>query len=363
MTSTQVFAILNKRLKLVQLGIDRLEVDGTILIFHLKDGSTLRMQFPDPLGIYNIEIRQIDKEPHLICIMTDGSEIDAGVFPRGGGNCVYVGVTEPVDPMVQVWINPAEDGGGGIGSVTYTGVAGVSVGGIREGDEFFGEPIQNVIDKLLSPPYAKPKITIGINPTAVLYDVEEDTLDKLTISANVTKMTEEIKYIKYYVDTTLVETLTEDVKDGGVFKSTQTFDPVKKETFTVKVETCDVDTQSIVSATTKIKFIGKTYYGIVPEGTDIDETAIRGLNTLLKDSKGYTYDGITTEGTDLYHIVFAQPAVYGEITSIIDSMNFEYIQDYTPVTMKFGEGDDAIDYNVVYLTEPASVTDFMQKFS
>lgn len=362
MTANQVYGILIHKVRSLTSGISRIEVDGTTLIFYTMDGNVLRMNFPDPTGIENVEIRQIDKEPHLICIMTDGSEIDAGVFPRGGGNCVYVGTQEPVDPMVQVWINPAEQGGGG-GGGTFTGIAGVSVGGIKEGDEFVNEPIADVIAKLLAPPYTKPKITIGINPTTILYDVEEDTLDKLTISANVTKNTEDIKYVKFYVDTTPVETLTEGVKDGGVFKSAQVFDPVKKETFSVKVETCDVDTQSVVSATTKIKFIGKTYYGIIPEGTDIDETAIRGLNTLLKDSKGYTYDGITTEGTDLYHIVFAQPAVYGEITSIIDSMNFEYIQDYTPVTMKFGDGDDAIDYNVVYLTEPASVTDFMQKFS
>lgn len=362
MTAIQVYAILNKKFNGLISGVDHVEVEGTTLKFFFTDGSTANMVFPDPIGIEDLKITYIDKKPHLICTLTDRTEIDAGILPSGNSSGVWIGTVPPPDDSYNVWINPDEQGGMG-GGGTFTGVAGVTVGGIKAGDVFDNEPIEKVIAKLLSPPYSKPKITIGINPTTVLYDIEEDTVNTLTISANVTKTTEDIKYVKFYVDTKVVQTIEENVKNGGVFKSPQTFNPPLKETFDVKVETCDVDTQSIVSATTKIKFIGKTYYGIIPEGTTIDEDAIRGLNSLLKDSIGYTYDGITTSGTDLYHIVFAQPASYGTISSIIDGMNFEYIQDYTSTTMTFGEGDDAIEYNVVYLTEPASVTDFMQKFS
>ena len=72
----------------------------------------------------------------------------------------------------------------------------------------------------------------------------------------------------------------------------------------------------------------------------------------------YKYSGITTTGADLYHIVLCQPKEFGTITSVKDTLNFEYIQDYTVKDIII----DGIDYTLMYLTNPVSVTDFLQDF-
>ena len=67
---------------------------------------------------------------------------------------------------------------------------------------------------------------------------------------------------------------------------------------------------------------------------------------------------MTTTGTILYHIVLCQPEEFGIITSVKDALNFEYIQDYTVRDIII----DGIYYTLMYLTNPVSVTDFLQDY-
>ena len=265
---------------------------------------------------------------------------------------IYIGNTEPTDENVILWINPDEADGGG-----YSGTSGIDIGGIKKNQKFNNATLQEMFDMLLHP-YEKPTMTLGINPAKTIYDKVAETLASITINANVTKKTENIKEIRFYVDNVLVNTDTAH-PNGGLVSYTHTFASPTNTTFNVKIECEDIKgATSKVSANTNVYFVGKSYYGCLPEGTTIDETSIKTLNTVLKKELKYKYSGITTTGTNLYHIVLCQPKELGTITSVKDALNFEYIQDYTVRDIII----DGIYYTLMYLTNPVSVTDFLQDY-
>ena len=267
---------------------------------------------------------------------------------------IYIGNTEPTDENVVLWVNPDEAGGAG-GS--YSGTSGIAIGGIKKNQTFNNATLQEMFDILLHP-YEKPTMTLGINPAKTIYDKVAETLASITINANVTKKTENIKEVRFYVDNVLVNTDTAH-PNGGLVSYTHTFTSPTNTTFNVKIECEDIKgTTSKVSANTNVYFVGKSYYGCLPEGTTFDEASIKTLNTVLKRELKYKYSGITTTGTNLYHIVLCQPKEFGIITSVKDALNFEYIQDYTVRDIII----DGIDYTLMYLTNPVSVTDFLQDF-
>ena len=268
---------------------------------------------------------------------------------------IYIGNTEPTDENVVLWVNPDESGGAGGGS--YSGTSGIQIGGIKKNQTFSNATLQEMFDMLLHP-YEKPTMTLGINPTKTIYDKVAETLASITINANVTKKTENIKEVRFYVDNVLVNTDTAH-PNGGLVSYTHTFASPTNTTFNVKIECEDIKgATSKVSANTNVYFVGKSYYGCLPEGTTIDETSIKTLNTVLKKELKYKYSGITTTGTNLYHIVLCQPKEFGIITSVKDALNFEYIQDYTVRDIII----DGIYYTLMYLTNPVSVTDFLQDY-
>ena len=268
---------------------------------------------------------------------------------------IYIGNTEPTDENVVLWVNPDESGGAGGGS--YSGTSGIDIGGIKKNQKFNNATLQEMFDMLLHP-YEKPTMTLGINPTKTIYDKVAETLTSITINANVTKKTENIKEVRFYVDNVLVNTDTTH-PNGGLVSYTHTFASPTNTTFNVKIECEDIKgATSKVSANTNVYFVGKSYYGCLPEGTTIDETSIKTLNTVLKKELKYKYSGITTTGTNLYHIILCQPKEFGIITSVKDALNFEYIQDYTVRDIII----DGIYYTLMYLTNPVSVTDFLQDF-
>ena len=310
--------------------------DGSTFDYEVANGDSSLSGKIDIIKVNGVELPVVDKTVDI--------EIP---------EYIYIGNTEPTDENVVLWINPDEiDGAGG-----YSGTSGIQIGGIKKNQTFTNATLQEMFDMLLHP-YEKPTMTLGINPAKTIYDKVVETLASITINANVTKKTENIKEIRFYVDNVLVNTDTAH-PNGGLVSYTHTFASPTNTTFNVKIECEDIKgATSKVSANTNVYFVGKSYYGCLPEGTTIDETSIKTLNTVLKKELKYKYSGITTTGTNLYHIVLCQPKEFGIITSVKDALNFEYIQDYTVRDIII----DGIYYTLMYLTNPVSVTDFLQDY-
>ena len=348
------------------------EVDGGQKVTFEWTGTSGTKQTSEMTVKNGVSITDIDVNANnqIVFTMSDGTEFISGKIPTLKGDAGFSPtITENADNTDKIYkldITTANstfttpnlkgaDGTGGSGGDTYTGTSAVNLGGIKNNQVFNKTPLPDVIDMLLHP-YEKPTMTLGINPVKTIYDKVSETLSSITINANVTKKSENIKEIRFYVDNVLVKTDTTH-PTGGLVSYTHTFSPATNKTFNVKIECEDIKAGK-VSANTTITFIGKSYYGYLKEGTTIDETNIKTLNTILKKELKYKYSAITTPGTDLYHIVLCQPKELGTITSVKDALNFEYIQDYTMQDITI----DGLDYRLMYLTNPVSVTDFLQDF-
>ena len=261
---------------------------------------------------------------------------------------IYIGNTEPTDENVVLWINPDEAGGAG-GS--YSGTSGIAIGGIKKNQTFNNATLQEMFDMLLHP-YEKPTMTLGINPAKTIYDKVAETLASITINANVTKKTENIKEIRFYVDNVLVNTDTTH-PNGGLVSYTHTFASPTNTTFNVKIECEDIKgATSKVSANTNIYFVGRSYYGVIEsEGSPfaVTEDLIKGLSkTEVKIKKALTYQNINAT---FGRIVYAYPKNLpsgGALTSIKDQgTGWSVFDSYTSQEITI----DGITYLCYYMID------------
>ena len=261
---------------------------------------------------------------------------------------IYIGNTEPTDENVVLWINPDETGGAG-GS--YSGTSGIDIGGIKKNQTFNNATLQEMFDMLLHP-YEKPTMTLGINPAKTIYDKVAETLASITINANVTKKTENIKEVRFYVDNVLVNTDTTH-PNGGLVSYTHTFALPTNTTFNVKIECEDIKgATSRVSANTNVYFVGKSYYGVVEDdGTAfaITESLIKGLSkTEVKIKKALTYKNINAT---FGRIIYAYPKDLpsgGALTSIKDQgTGWSVFDSYTSQEITI----DGITYLCYYMID------------
>ena len=262
---------------------------------------------------------------------------------------IYIGNTEPTDENVVLWVNPDETSGGGAGG--YSGTSGIDIGGIKKNQTFTNATLQEMFDILLHP-YAKPTMTLGINPAKTIYDKVTETLASITINANVTKKTENIKEIRFYVDNVLVNTDTTH-PNGGLVSYTHTFASPTNTTFNVKIECEDIKgATSKISANTNVYFVGKSYYGVVEDnGTPfaITESLIKGLSkTEVKIKKALTYQNINAT---FGRIVYAYPKDLpsgGALTSIKDQgTGWSVFDSYTSQEITI----DGITYLCYYMVD------------
>ena len=303
--------------------------DGSTFDYEVANGDSSLSGKIDIIKVNGVELPVVDKAVDI--------EIP---------DYIYIGNTEPTDENVILWINPDEADGGG-----YSGTSGIDIGGIKKNQKFNNATLQEMFDMLLHP-YEKPTMTLGINPAKTIYDKVTETLASITINANVTKKTENIKEIRFYVDNVLVNTDTAH-PNGGLVSYTHTFASPTNTTFNVKIECEDIKgATSRVSANTNVYFVGKSYYGVVEDdGTPfaITENLIKGLSTTeVKIKKALTYQNINAT---FGRIVYAYPKNLpsgGALTSIKDQgTGWSVFDSYTSQEITI----DGITYLCYYMID------------
>ena len=367
-------------------GVQSMSVSGQTLTINTKDSGVLTMTFPKPRDGISVTDIDVNANNQIVFTMSDGTEFISGKIPtvKGdpfkysdftpeqldalkGDSGVSPTITENAsntDKIYRLDIETVDgkfttpnlkgaDGQGGTGGDTYTGTSAVNLGGIKNNQVFDKTPLPDVIDMLLHP-YEKPSMTLGINPVKTIYDTVSETLSSITINANVTKKSENIKEVRFYVDNVLVKTDTTH-PTGGLVSYTHTFSPATNKTFNVKIECEDIKgTSSKISANTNVYFVGQSYYGVIEDdGSDftITETLIKGLSeTSLKIKKALTYKNINAT---FGRIVYAYPKnlpTGGELTSIKDQgTGWSVFDSYAKQEVTV----DGIIYICYYLIDPA----------
>ena len=236
-------------------------------------------------------------------------------------------------------------------------VASITQGNIYPGKVYpIGTEYETILEDLITQ-YLKPEVKLTIEPATTLYDIVNDTVDKITMYATVTKKTSDVAQVEFFVNGTSKNVVTNNVSSGGLFE--YIFEPATpiNADATFKVTATDTKNES-ASATKTIKFVAKSYYGIVDANTGAPtEAVVKTLNGVLKDTKNYVYEGITT---DWGKVCYAYPASFGNLSSIKDMVNnLNYTTEFTKTTLTV----DGIEYVCYTQTNASAATDIEITFA
>lgn len=334
---------LSKRIAASALsGVASMTVEDTTLKIVTNDGTNLNMVFPKPKDGVSIVDVDFNDRCEMVCKMSDGSVITTEAIGLNAENISYENPDDTTINNIKVALDQLFAEGGGILEEPIT--SNITIGSIKPNQVFSkGTPLEEIIRQMLTEKVA-PAVSISINPAAVLYDEVNDSISSLTINAVVTKKTNPISKVVFYVNDEIVNTATANVANGGtvpyIYNKTIDDDTVIKVVVT--------DTESLAATSTKsIEFIGNSYYGLIDANiSEPTDTLIKTLNKKLKNVKKYIYEGITT---DWAKVCYAYPAELGKLTSIMDKVNnFNYTSSFQLTTKTI----DGISYYVYTLIDP-----------
>lgn len=236
-----------------------------------------------------------------------------------------------------------------------------TVGGIKAGTKIAKGTSYGTIFQMLLTTYQAPVLSISLTPSTTLYEKGVDSLTSLKITTTITKKSNPIKSIKWYMGSSELGEYTADnttgLSSGGTFD--YNYSGTISNDVTIKVVVTDSENKTVTKEI-PIKFVGMSYYGILEDESipTPTETDIKALNTKLQDKKEYVYSGITT---DYGRIVYAYPKSFGDLTSIKDTVNnINYTNSFTRTEITMSSG---LEYYCYTLTDPAGMTNIQMTFA
>ena len=236
------------------------------------------------------------------------------------------------------------------GELTQSLTATTVIGSVTNGKTYpVGTSIETIIrDILIS--YAAPTVSLTTNPSTRLYDIVTDSVATILLKAAVTKKTNDVTKVAFYVGNTLVNEITTGVASGGNFSYQYT--PGTAITSDTTFKATATDGKQTTTSSVTIKFVGKSYYGICDASvSDPSATVIKSGTGNLKDTRNLVYSGITT---DWGKVFYAYPKSFGALTYIKDEINnINYFDSFqrSEVTV------DGIAYYCYTLIEPTAASD------
>ncbi len=341
-------AIVNKKIAGVLAGIERIEVDDVNrrLIFYFPNGTNAVMNFPIPRDGASIVEIKINEEGKVVCRMSDNRVVISD-DPIQTGNAATIAYKEKT---VEKALDELIEGGGGVLKEAI-----IPTGELLSGKNYpAGTMLETILRDLLCP-YAKPTITLTINPSTTLYDKAVDVVTTIGLTAKAVKNTENISKVEFYVGNILVNTVSSGVENGGTF--TYTHNATISTDTTFKAVVTDKTGGSNSSSKT-IKFVGRTYYGIVDASlTSLNAEEVKAHSNTLKEGRGYTYKNITT---DMGKVFYAYPTSMGALTSIKDLVNnLNYTTSFAQSTVSI----DGMDYYCYLQIDPAAASNVELTFA
>lgn len=184
--------------------------------------------------------------------------------------------------------------------------------------------------------YKEGMISLTLSPSNLIYNNGE-TVNGVMLNATITKGTNQPTEIKYYKNSTLINTkstgvgLTETFLDGNIINSNTeyyvTFNDGKTITQSNKVT---------------INFINDFLHGSINGNDTINESLIKSLTPVkvLKDNLTGIYSPNDQK------VLFSYPTSYGDLTSIFDSEDYDVINAFTKSTVNLTLNSVQVSYNV-----------------
>ena len=361
-------------------GVSSMSVDGTTLNIDTNDGQRLQMVFPQPSnGKDGVSVTDIDVNANnqIVFTMSDGTEFISGKIPTVKGEAGFSPtITENADNTDKIYkldittadstfttpnLKGADGQGGTGGSSTLSAdiTSNVEVGGVPSGTNFVeGTNLEDIIKKILVK-YLPPTATFTITPSNTL-KLFGDTITSETMKVVVTKKSNDITEIAFKADSTVLNSITSGVNNGGTFSYTYTPSTPISNTVTLSVDV--KDGEQTVTKSIKITFCYPTYYGTVADSVaSMTASDIQGLDKRVAvNNKAMTWSGISM---DYGKLCYAYPKSFGALTSIKDANNVDYINSYTRTEVTLTENGNSVVYYCYLLTDAAGVSNFKQIYA
>ena len=233
-------------------------------------------------------------------------------------------------------------GGGAAGGDVADFVSNTVVGAIQKNTDLSGKTSMEIL-KMALVSYVNPSATVSYSqPNTVLKKGQSFDLT-ITVSG-IIKGTNDVAELILIKDGTVLETITY-VTGTNSYE----FSPItginSDCSFQIKVG----DTQGKQYSTTKSYSFVDPYYIGATDGIPTADTVV--TLTELIEAKSNKTKKVTA--ADQY-VVYAYPASYGNLTSIIDGNGFENLTDYTKISLTIND----VAYNCYHTTGKKSMTDF-----
>lgn len=317
----------------------------------IKQGATVKV-----IG-GNVEVASgTGNEGKVLTAGADGTaatwqEVDFSNFVTLDGVQAITGIKTfqamPKISVAQTFEDAADDDVAKIGTlkeaVTYTDTspngATVAVGGIAKGEKLSEVTFVEFADKLLHPYVATSGVGLTLSPT------NGGTFEMGT-TQTVTGAT--VRWTAGSQQVTKAEVLVggspvgqAEVSSGTSVAVTVSDSITANKTFTARATD---PTKAYTGGNVTFTFVYPFYWGVVASGAPVDSAAIVGL-TKSVTNKGNKTVSYTTSGVQ--QAVFAFPASYGDLKSIMDQNNFENIDTFTKSTVQVtGLDSTPQQYNV-----------------
>ena len=358
-------------------GVQSMSVSGQTLTINTKDSGVLTMTFPTPKDGVSVTDIDVNANNQIVFTMSDGSEIISGKIPTVKGSDGFnPTITENADNTDKIYkldietvdgkfttpnLKGADGQGGTGGSSTLSAdiTSNVEVGGVPSGTNFVeGTNLEDIIKKILVK-YLPPTATFTITPSNTL-KLFGDTITSETMKVVVTKKSNDITEIAFKADSTVLNSITSGVNNGGTFSYTYTPSTPISNTVTLSVDV--KDGERTVTKSIKITFCYPTYYGTVADSVaSMTASDIQGLDKRVAvNNKAMTWSGISM---DYGKLCYAYPKSFGALTSIKDANNVDYINSYTRTEVTLTENGNSVVYYCYLLTDAAGVSNFKQIYA
>ena len=243
-------------------------------------------------------------------------------------------------------------GGGGDASLTTDVTANMDVGAIKSGDTVDeGTTFTEFVQKLLITEIA-PEITFSASGSGVK---EVGTSVTPTYTLGITSVgTGTPTSIDFYRGSTKVDS---QAYVAGTNSYSYTDSAITGNTTVrgvLNYTKSDGTTSATVEKSASYTFVMASYYGAVTNAPTT-KAEIIALTKSVKNTKAQT----ATFNLSNQRSCYCYPASFGNLTSIKDANNFEYLSSYTKTTVAV----DGVDYNVYTLTDPVTATGFKQVYT
>lgn len=231
-------------------------------------------------------------------------------------------------------------------------------------DEFFeSDGLTDTLDKILKIMYTPPSVILSASGSGTIRE-KGDAVTASTLVASVTKKSDAIARIKFYLDNVAISGADYNPPSNtGSGNTNHNWTGSFSDNATFKVEVTDdgaTGGPNTVNATTSFTFVHPYYHGCGAPARTAAQVAA--MTKSIITSNADLNRSFTSSNGDVYY--FAYPTSYGALTSILDENGFETISDWTLRTENItGLDGNPVSYRIYEFNNPviAGSTNFTFK--